>query len=140
LEGAKKAKSKTDKPVSFSFLPVVASQACEVCFRPGMVLKAESTAKHPGERKYDNFYYDVEAFLPLLKYDHVNRSGLDKKLQALISWIKNPDLAEWLNTSLIQVIKYKNLLKKLGFLNVDTSRKIRKLSVNFFPDLPGLLD
>jgi hypothetical protein len=39
-----------------------------------------------------------------------------------------------------QVIKYKNLLKKLDFLNIDTSRKIRKLSVNFFPDLPSLLD
>ena len=37
LEGAKKAQSKIDKPVSFSFLPAVASQACEVCFRPVQV-------------------------------------------------------------------------------------------------------
>lgn len=89
MEGAKKAQSKIDKPVSFSLLPAVASQACEVCFIPGMVLKTEPIAKHPGERKYDKFYYDADAFLPLLKYDHVNKSGLDKKLQALITMLEN---------------------------------------------------
>jgi len=189
LEGAKKAQDKTDKPVSFSFLPACASGADEVCFKPGMVLKTEFAAKQPGERKYDKFYYDADAFLPLLNYDHVNKSELDKKLHALIGilengspkkgegrqlmiygqfiykkiyldlgpglilWlklaieqqyrrrkvqIKNSLLAEWLNTSGTQVIKYKNRLKEMGFLNIDTSTKIQKLSVNFFPVLPGL--
>jgi hypothetical protein len=102
LEGAKKAQSKTDKPISFFFLSAVASQACEVCFMPGLILWLRLAIEQQYRRR---------------------------KVQ-----VKNPDLAEWLNTSVIQVIKYKNLLRKLDFLNVDTSKKIPKLSVNFFPD------
>jgi hypothetical protein len=62
------------------------------------------------------------------------RLKIEQQYRKRIVLVKNPAPAEWLNTSGTQVIKYKNLLKKLCFLNVDTSRKIRKLSVNFFPD------
>jgi hypothetical protein len=88
-----------------------------------------------GQFIYKKIYLDLGPGLILWLRLVIEQQYRRKKVQ-----VKNSALAEWLNTSGTQVIKYKNLLMKLCFLNIDTSRKIRKLSVNFFPDLPGLLD
>ncbi|MFC1818253.1 toprim domain-containing protein [Thermodesulfobacteriota bacterium] len=42
-------------------------------------------------------------------------------------------LAGWLKTSRATIIKYKKMLLEDGYLNSDTSRKIQRLSVNYFP-------
>lgn len=42
-------------------------------------------------------------------------------------------LASWLKTSRATIIKYKKMLLKDGYLNADTSRKLQRLSVNYFP-------
>ena len=41
-------------------------------------------------------------------------------------------IADWLNTSRKTVSKYKQELLTLGYLNVDTSKKLQQLSVNYF--------
>ena len=48
--------------------------------------------------------------------------------------IKETDstLAKWLQTSCPTIIKYKALLKELGFLNISTGTKYQKLSVKYF--------
>jgi len=47
--------------------------------------------------------------------------------------IKETDstIAEWLQTSRQQVSKYKTILHRLGYLNIDTSTKVQKLSVQY---------
>ena len=49
--------------------------------------------------------------------------------------IKKTDstIAEWLQTSRQQVSKYKTILYRLGYLNIDTSTKVQKLSVQYSP-------
>jgi len=42
-------------------------------------------------------------------------------------------LSEWCNTSRATISIYKHKLKDLGYLNIDTSKKLQKLSVRFFP-------
>jgi len=42
-------------------------------------------------------------------------------------------LAGWLNTSRATISSYKRMLKDLGFLNIDTSKKLQTLSVRYFP-------
>ena len=42
-------------------------------------------------------------------------------------------LAEWLKTSRATISSYKRMLKDLGYLNIDTSKKLQKLSVRYFP-------
>ena len=42
-------------------------------------------------------------------------------------------IAEWLNTSRATISSYKRMLKDLGFLNIDTSKKLQTLSVRYFP-------
>ena len=42
-------------------------------------------------------------------------------------------LASWLKTSRATIIKYKKMLLEDGYLNADTSRKLQRLSVNYFP-------
>ena len=68
--------------------------------------------------------------------------------QALILWIRlvieqqtrkrkisetDETLADWLRTSRQTISKHKSKLKNLGFLNIDTSKKLQKFSVNYFP-------
>lgn len=40
-------------------------------------------------------------------------------------------IASWLQTSRQQVSKYKTILYRLGYLNIDTSTKVQKLSVQY---------
>jgi len=42
-------------------------------------------------------------------------------------------LAEWLKTSRATISSYKRMLKDLGYLNIDTSKKLQILSVRYFP-------
>ena len=42
-------------------------------------------------------------------------------------------IANWLKTSRATISKYKGILKDLGFLNIDTSRKHQVFSVRYFP-------
>jgi DNA primase catalytic core len=42
-------------------------------------------------------------------------------------------LASWLKTSRATIIKYKKMLLEDGYLNADTSHKLQRLSVNYFP-------
>jgi hypothetical protein len=42
-------------------------------------------------------------------------------------------VAEWLHTSRQTIIRYKHILFRLGYLKMDGSQKVQKLSVNFFP-------
>ncbi|MBU2620879.1 MAG: toprim domain-containing protein [Proteobacteria bacterium] len=68
--------------------------------------------------------------------------------QALILWIRlvieqqtrrrkiaetDETLADWLRTSRQTISKHKSNLKSLGFLNIDASKKLQKLSVKYFP-------
>jgi len=48
--------------------------------------------------------------------------------------IKETDstIAGWLKTSRATIIKYKNILKELEYLNVDNTAKVQKLSARFF--------
>jgi hypothetical protein len=41
-------------------------------------------------------------------------------------------LAEWLKTSRATISSYKRMLKDLGYLNIDTSKKLQTLSVRYF--------
>ncbi len=80
--------------------------------------------------------------------DFIRKELYDDMGPALILWlrllieqqsrkrkIKETDstFAEWLQTSRPTIIKYKCLLKELGFLNISTGLKYQKLSVNYFP-------
>jgi hypothetical protein len=66
------------------FLPSAAPGAYKICFKPGMVLnRTEFTLEHKSEKESDKLYYDADAFLPLLKYDHVNKAAIDEKLRLL---------------------------------------------------------
>ena len=53
--------------------------------------------------------------------------------------IKETDstIANWLQTSRQQVSKYKTILHKLGYLNIDTTARIQKLSVQYSPKNAG---
>ena len=80
--------------------------------------------------------------------DFIRKELYDDMGPALILWlrllieqqsrkrkIKETDstLAEWLQTSRPTIIKYKGLLKELGFLNISTGLKYQTLSVKHFP-------
>ena len=82
--------------------------------------------------------------------DFIRKELYDDMGPALILWlrivieqqyrkrkIKETDstLAKWLQTSRPTIIKYKGLLKELGFLNISTGTglKYQKLSVKYFP-------
>jgi len=47
------------------------------------------TLEHTSEKKYGKLYYDAEAFLPLLTYDHGNKADLDAKLATLHKILEN---------------------------------------------------
>ena len=79
--------------------------------------------------------------------DFIRKELYDDMGPALILWlrivieqqyrkrkIKETDstLAKWLQTSRPTIIKYKGLLKELGFLNISTGTKYQKLSVKYF--------
>ena len=79
--------------------------------------------------------------------DFIRKELYDDMGPALILWlrllieqqyrkrkIKETDstFAEWLQTSRPTIIKYKDLLKELGFLNISTGLKYQKLSVKYF--------
>jgi len=42
-------------------------------------------------------------------------------------------LSDWLKTSRATISSYKRKLKDLVYLNIDTSKKLQKLSVRYFP-------
>jgi hypothetical protein len=48
--------------------------------------------------------------------------------------IKESDstIAKWLRTSRFTVIRYKHILNKLGYLNLDTTKRNQKISVRYF--------
>ncbi len=79
--------------------------------------------------------------------DFIRKELYDDLGPALILWlrlvieqqrrkrkIKETDstLAEWLHTSRSTIIKYKGILKDLGFLNITAGQKYQKLSVKYF--------
>ena len=86
----------------------------------------------------ENEFFIYGAFITKESYDDLG--------PALILWlrlvieqqrrkkrIKETDatIAGWLKTSRFTVIKYKNRLKDLGFLNINTTKKLQVLSVKY---------
>jgi len=180
MASAKRIQEKTDKPILISHITAGKREEREVVFRPDTIISelpgAPETAKE--------YFYDIEDFLPLLSYDHRNKSALDKTLYeivkllearpdkpksnrhftipanflkteayddlgpAIILWLRiaieqqtkkrkiretDETIAGWLNTSRATISSYKRMLKDLGFLNINTSKKLQTLSVRYFP-------
>jgi len=181
MASAKRIHEKTDKPVHISHITTGKREEREVVFKPDTTLEDEFIRELLETPK--RYYYDIDDFLPLLSYDHRNKSALDKTLyeivkllearpekpksnryftiptnflkteayddlgSALILWLRivieqqtrkrsiretDSTIAEWLNTSRATISSYKRMLKDLGFLNIDTSKKLQKLSVDYF--------
>ena len=181
MASAKRIQEKTDKPILVSHISAGKREEREVVFKPDTTLEDEFTRELLETPK--RYYYDIDDFLPLLSYDHRNKSALDKTLyeitkllearpeasksdryftiptnflkteayddlgSALILWLRivieqqtrkrkiretDGTLAKWLNTSRTTISAYKRKLKDLGFLNIDTSRKLQALSVDYF--------
>ena len=182
MASAKRIQKTTDKPIFISHITTGEPDKREVVFKPETFLEDEIIPALPGTVK--EYYYDVGDFLPLLTYDHRNKSALDKTLYEIIKllearpekpksdkvftiptdflkieayddlgasiilWLRiaieqqsrkrkiretDRTLAEWLKTSRATISSYKRMLKDLGYLNIDTSRKLQKLSVKYFP-------
>jgi len=182
LSAAKNIQEKTDKPIFISHITTGPRADREIILKPDACLGNEVIPKHT--RKVKEYFYDADQFLPLLIYDHGNKTALDAKIEtlidmlesrptetaadnsfklpanfiedanysdlgpALIFWLRiaieqqrrkrkireaDATLAGWLKTSRATIIKYKKILLADGYLNADTSRKIQRLSVNYFP-------
>ena len=186
MASAKRIQKTTDKPIFISHITTGKPDKREVVFKPETFLEDEIIPALPGgteTKTVKEYYYGIEEFLPLLSYDHRNKSALDKTLYeiikllearpekpnsdrcftipanflkteayddlgpAIILWLRivieqqtrkrkiretDGTLAEWLNTSRATISSYKRTLKDLGFLNIDTSRKLQTLSVRYF--------
>ena len=181
MASAKRIQEKTDKPILVSHISAGKRKEREVVFKPDTTLEDKFIPELLETPK--RYYYDIDDFLPLLSYDHRNKSALDKTLyeitkllearpeasksdryftiptnflkteayddlgSALILWLRivieqqtrkrkiretDGTLAKWLNTSRTTISAYKRKLKDLGFLNIDTSRKLQALSVDYF--------
>jgi DNA primase catalytic core len=78
----------------------------------------------------------------------LNDEAYDDLGPALILWLRlvieqqakkrrvkqiDSTLAEWLHTSRQTIVGYKRILFRLGYLKMDGSQKVQKVSVNFFP-------
>ncbi len=185
MASAKRIQKTTDKPIFISHITTGKPDKREVVFKPETFLEDEIIPELPKKAETVKEYYcNVEDFLPLLSYDHGNKSALDKTLYeitkllearpekpksdkvftiptdfltteayddlgpAIILWLRiaieqqtrkrkiresDRTLAEWLNTSRATISSYKRKLKDLGYLNIDTSKKLQKLSVRYFP-------
>ncbi len=187
MASAKRIQKSTDKPIFISHITTGQPDKREVVFKPDTTLKDDLFFLLPVEtetKTIKEYYYDVGDFLPLLSYDHGNKTELDKTLYEIIKllearpkkpksdryftipakflmtesyddlgpsiilWLRivieqqtrkrkiretDGTIAEWLNTSRATISSYKRMLKDLGFLNIDTSRKLQKLSVDYFP-------
>ena len=187
MASAKRIQKTTDEPISISHITTGQPDKREVVFKPDLILEDDLFFLLPGEtetKTAKEYYYDIDDFLPLLSYDHGNKTALDKTLYEIIKllearpekpksdryfkipanfltteayddlgasiilWLRivieqqtrkrkiretDGTLAEWLNTSRATISSYKRMLKDLGFLNIDTSKKLQTLSVRYFP-------
>ena len=88
-----------------------------------------------------NQYFTIPAkFLTIEAYDDLGASiilwlRIVIEQQTRKRKIRETDrtLAEWLKTSRASISSYNRMLKALGYLNIDTSKKLQKLSVRYFP-------
>ena len=78
----------------------------------------------------------------------INEERYDELGPALILWLRlaieqqqrkrrvketDATIADWLSTSRQTISKYKTYLHRLGYLTIDTSTRVQKLSVQFSP-------
>jgi DNA primase len=94
----------------------------------------------PEKSNSDKFFTIPTDFLKTEAYDDLGASiilwlRIVIEQQSRKRKIRETDrtLSEWLNTSRATISIYKHKLKDLGYLNIDTSKKLQKLSVRFFP-------
>lgn len=122
----------------FVFLPAAAPGAAEVRFSPEPFLKTERIISADKKKIYKAYYYDPNDFLPLLKYDHGNKAGLDKKLQDLISMLDNgsPDEGDGLSFMVYGSFVYNEIYRNLGpalilwlTIAIEQQRRRRRVQV-----------
>jgi DNA primase catalytic core len=98
LTGAKKAQAKTDKPVSVSIITSGPVGERNLIFSPAEVAEMTragldsvpdlSQSAQPKDRTYR-----ADDFLPLITYDHANKSLLDQKIEQIIRMLEAPPAA-----------------------------------------------
>jgi hypothetical protein len=80
VASAKKHQSATEKPINVSFISCGPRAQREVVFSPS---EAEAAAKLFDESDAKEYYYSVDDFLPLLSYDHGNKTMLDQTINEI---------------------------------------------------------
>ena len=94
----------------------------------------------PEKPKSDKVFTIPTDFLKTEAYDDLGASiilwlriVIEQQTRKRKIWQTDRTLAEWLKTSRATISSYKRMLKDLGYLNIDTSKKLQKLSVRYFP-------
>ena len=115
---------------------------------------------HGNKAALDNTLYEINKLLEArpekpksdkvftIPTDFLKTEAYDDLGPAIILWLRvvieqqsrkrkiretDRTLADWLKTSRATISTYKRMLKALGYLNIDTSKKLQKLSVRYFP-------
>lgn len=181
LASAEKTQALTNKPVGIDFIISGKRVGRKVAF--SRLLPMSKFTPPLLQEKPKEYTYDADDFLPLLSYDHGNKTLLDAKIDALVKLIlRRPDqseanqtftlpsnfveeekiaglgnalifwlkivieqqrqrrkvkitgsaLAQQLKTSRATVMKYKKELRDLGYLKVEDTGRVQKLSVKYF--------
>ena len=80
MASAKKHQPETDKPINVSFISSGPAGKRNVIFSPA---EAESRRQLFDEADATEYYYNVDDFLPLLSYDHGNKTMLDQTISEI---------------------------------------------------------
>jgi hypothetical protein len=94
--------------------------------RPRMA-KTEKVFKVPINFLNDEAYDDLGPALILWLRLVIEQQTKKRRVKQIDSV-----LAEWLHTSRQTIVRYKQMLFRLGYLKIDNSQKTQRLSVNFF--------
>lgn len=87
LAGAEKAQALTKKTVHIDFITTGSREERSVQFSP-VLTSSKPTPPSPAE-KPQYYFYDANILLPMLSYDHGNKSLLEVKLDALVAILES---------------------------------------------------
>ena len=86
LSQAKIIQNKTDKPIFISHIKCGSIADREIIFKPDPCLGTDIITRR--NKKVKEYFYDADLILPMLTYDHGNRSALEAKIEALTELIE----------------------------------------------------
>jgi len=90
MTSAKQAQDNSSKPINISYITSGPVGKRNVVFNPAAAIDENDLLPVPGNLTdpVNEYYYNVDDFMPLLSYDHGNKAALETKLYQLCKFLE----------------------------------------------------